>query len=763
MKRRKTEHSKGTAKNKRRVLRSVERWSPLEAAKRYIALGWFIFPIHSVDATGQCTCGTPNCSNAGKHPATAHGFKDATIDLAQIEQWFGPNAPPWNIGLVTGKRSGVTVIDKDTGPGKVGAATWAELIREHGEPQTLVARTGGGGLHLFFTYEASLKTGNNRLGQHIDAKNDGGYVIVAPSRHKSGGTYIWMNWGTPLAPMPEYLIPRKADDTPTRGRPRTDDPMRQVYTLDDVAEMLKLIPADDRDLWRAVGIILGREFKRSDKAWALYVEWSDKWEGEKASNHDKVMYEAFHEISQQHADNELSLGTIVKLALDHGWEPTKTGAEVPKTHLVYLAPENAFLNLITQQCWTAKAVDTRVAPVNVDTKLIPASQWIQRNQAATSITCTPALPEGLTPGYDCFRGRKVLSTGGAIFNLYRRTMLKPGDAKLAGPFVEHCILLFNKPGDAEQFLNFMAHRVQHPEEKPRFALLIAGDQGTGKDTAVDFCCLAIGSWNVASVNPGAFDSAFNEFYAATLIRINEVANRQDLNKFAFNERTKVLIAGNPDEAEVNPKYGKKYSVLMHCGVVLTTNSLLGIYIPPDDRRYDVLLCATLAEMGLTDDTTRRAYFENLWGWFLNGGAEHVYAFLLERDLTQFSASQGQRKTEAHKMTVQENLVNDEWFADALEAECNPTLFRGDLILERARSMGESGSGIKTKLAHAAERAGFIKYRSPLKDGRWKCADGWKCSIFIRQGTAHPTAAELKELLGRTMATLVSSIHGKSKY
>ncbi len=748
---------------KSRLLRSDQKWSAFTAANLYIKLGWFIFPVHSVDGTGRCTCGTPNCSNSGKHPATPHGFKDATIDPAQIKRWFGPKTPPRNIGIVTGKVSDLTVIDKDLGPGKMGDESWQTLIKDHDEPNTLKARSGSGGLHLLFKYCPDLKTGNNRLGTHLDVKNDGGYITAAPSRHKSGGRYEWMNWGTPLAPLPAYLLPHPADQSVKRGRPRQDDPMRQVYTLGDVAEMLKVIPSDDRDLWRSAGIILGREFKRSDEAWALYVEWSDKWEGEKASNHDKVMYEAFHEISQQRADKELTLGTIVKLALDHGWVPTKTGAEVPKTNLIYLAPENAFLNLITQQCWTAKAVDTRVAPVNVDTNLMPASQWIQRNQAATSITCTPALPEGLTSGFDCFRGRMVLSKGGAVFNLYKRTMLKPGDAKLAGPFFQHCTLLFNKPGDAEQFFNFMAHRVQQPEEKPRFALLIAGDQGTGKDTAVDFCCPAIGSWNVASVNPGVFDSAFNEFSSATLIRINEVANRQDLNKFAFNERTKVLIAGNPDEAEINPKYGKKYSVLMHCGVVLTTNSLLGIYIPPDDRRYDVLLCATLAEMGLADDTIRRTYFERLWGWFLDGGAEHVYAFLLERDLTKFSASQGQRKTDAHKMTVQENLTSDEWFADALEAEENPSLFRGDLILERARINGETGLGIKTKLAHAAERAGFIKYRSPLKDGRWKSADGWKCSVFIKQGTVPPTKLALKELLGRTMAALMSRIQGKKKY
>lgn len=70
---------------KGRVLRSVERWHSLAAAKLYINLGWPVFPVYSVDAKGQCTCGTPNCPNAGKHPATPHGLKDATTNLAKID------------------------------------------------------------------------------------------------------------------------------------------------------------------------------------------------------------------------------------------------------------------------------------------------------------------------------------------------------------------------------------------------------------------------------------------------------------------------------------------------------------------------------------------------------------------------------------------------------------------------------------------------------------------------------------------------------
>ena len=53
-----------------------------------------------------------------------------------------------------------------------------------------------------------------------------------------------------------------------------------------------------------MGIILGREFKRSQKAWDLYVAWANKWDGLKGRGHDGHMYECFHTLSQQTAEKE---------------------------------------------------------------------------------------------------------------------------------------------------------------------------------------------------------------------------------------------------------------------------------------------------------------------------------------------------------------------------------------------------------------------------------------------------------------------------
>lgn len=689
----------------------------LKTAKEYVQAGFYVFPVHSVDDDGLCSCGNPTCGDAGKHPAVARGLKEASRDLSIIEKWFDPDGELRNIGLVTGEISGITVIDIDIGEGKFGAESWAEAIKEHGEPDTLMAETGSGGMHVLFKYNSALKTASNVLGKGVDCRNDGGYIVAPPSRHRSGGQYKWLNWGKELMSLPAHLSRRKE----TRGRKRKDDIFNSKYTIEQVRSMLEVVPSDDRDLWRNVGVILGRQFNRIDEAWELYNAWADKAGGKKGRNHDEIMREAFYEISQQQNDSELSIGTIVKAAIDNGWVP-KAG-ECLISNFLYYAPSNHFIYRPNVTYWPTPSVDVAVSPVNENGTIIKASDWIKRNQLVTSLTVDPSTEEDYIKDYDCRNGEIIPSVGGALYNTYIKPKIEMGDARLAQPFLNHVHKVFNKPGDADQFLNYMAHRVQKPWEKPRFALLISGEQGVGKDTAVEFCIPAIGSWNVSNIDPAALDSHFNEYASATLIRISETSNLHEMSKWAFNEQTKVLIAGSPDVVSINPKYGQKYSMRMFCGVIMTTNHLsTGIYIPADDRRYDVIDCASKKEMGLHSPAEITQYFQELWEWFNDdGGKMHVACYLNERDISKFCASTGQRKTDAHKMVVQQGYTGDHWLDDIINEIGNPDAFTAKTIVERAVANGMKMQEVQAKMTYALDRGKeYFKVRNlNSKDGRWK--------------------------------------------
>lgn len=169
----------------------------LDAALRYAAQGWAVFPLHSI-RDGVCTCGRKNCSSPGKHPLTSSGFKEATSDLKKVRE-FWTSYPGANIGVATGTSSGITVLDVDD------PKQFVAMTEEHGQlPATRMAKTGGGGVHLLYRYEPGIR---NKAGifPKIDVRGDGGYIVAPPSVHQSGERYQWVNDDASLSLWPETL------------------------------------------------------------------------------------------------------------------------------------------------------------------------------------------------------------------------------------------------------------------------------------------------------------------------------------------------------------------------------------------------------------------------------------------------------------------------------------------------------------------------------------------------------------------------------
>lgn len=700
----------------------------LKEAVDYIKKGWYVFPMHSV-ISGECTCGRTDCKAKGKHCATKSWKNDASLDPNQIENWFTDSM--YGIGIVTGERSGITVVDIDTGGDKQGVESWQEIIEEHGEPLTLTARSGGGGVHLYFKYSPHLKTSVSVLGKDIDVRNDGAHINAPPSLHASGERYRWLNDET-LAEVPYHLVEAAKKDK-KEGNKKEGNKKRKkeedAYPLSEIESMLESISPDSmtRDFWRAVGIALGRAYHRDPSAWQVYSDWCDRYTGKKSPQDTEVMKEAFYKVSQESSEHEIGLGTIVKMAAKQGWVPD--GGFVPIQDFVYYAPDNNFIYIPTMRDWPAISVNCAVKPVNEDGLIIKASKWLQKHMLATSMARDPSLEEGYMRGYVNHGGEIIPNANAAIFNTYRRPRIELGDASLAKVFVDHVHKVYNKVGDADQFLNYMAHRVQKPGEKPRFALLIAGMQGTGKDTAIEFCIPAIGVWNVKNVEAHKISSDFNEYESATLIRISEQSSVKETSKWAFNEQIKTLIAGNPDYVEINPKYGSKFSARRFNGTIVTTNHLMsGIFIPEGDRRYDVIDSATKEEMGIETHEAYENYIQGLWRWFKQGGIAHVAAFLHERDISAFCPNTGQRKTQAHKDVVSMGFKVDEWLIDAIGQLGEAEFLVGKDIIAKAVEGGSKKQDVQKMLTMAMLRNGYTCLRSPAKDGRWK-KGGIKLTIF----------------------------------
>lgn len=176
-------------------------------ALTYAGLGWPVIPLHSPgNGPTGCDCRRSCGSNAAKHPRTTHGVSDATTDVEIVARWWRTWSQA-NIGLATGARSGLVVLDVDPRAG--GDASLAGLIERFGPlPQTPCVFTGGGGLHYYFAHPGrTVKNNAGKLGTGLDVRGDGGYVVASPSVHVSGQAYLWAE-ACDLAPLPAWLDER---------------------------------------------------------------------------------------------------------------------------------------------------------------------------------------------------------------------------------------------------------------------------------------------------------------------------------------------------------------------------------------------------------------------------------------------------------------------------------------------------------------------------------------------------------------------------
>ena len=104
-----------------------------------------------------------------------------TVD--ELKAWFD-SGNNYNIGIVTGKVSGLTVVDLDS-------SVAVAFANSHGMFSTTPTVKTTKGYHLYFQYHDSFTNKVNLSGLQIDVRGDGGFVVAPPSIHPLGGIYAW--------------------------------------------------------------------------------------------------------------------------------------------------------------------------------------------------------------------------------------------------------------------------------------------------------------------------------------------------------------------------------------------------------------------------------------------------------------------------------------------------------------------------------------------------------------------------------------------
>lgn len=161
-----------------------------EQAIEYVNSGWSVLPVRPDEKR-------PYMTNWLQYTKTR-------APIPMVEGWFN-NLAGAGVGAVTGRISNMVVLDVE----KDCPYTIEELLKKY--PTQMVAKSGGGGYHLFYQYPTNQARVSNRVRifEKADLRADGGFIVLPPTMHPSGNRYQWIKRG-PLGAFPIALLELQA-------------------------------------------------------------------------------------------------------------------------------------------------------------------------------------------------------------------------------------------------------------------------------------------------------------------------------------------------------------------------------------------------------------------------------------------------------------------------------------------------------------------------------------------------------------------------
>lgn len=232
-----------------------------EAALKYAQQGFTVFP----------------CKPRGKDPLTQHGLHDATTDLNQVRSWW-KKWPDANIGWAIPPT--LVVIDHDAYK-QGGEVEMATLVAERGPLPSTKEHISGGDTgngksrHRIYRIDgvdpAKLR---GKLGETIDIKKSGGYIVLPPSVHNTGRQYLDATPGDSPVPLPNSWLqaalkpePKQAAQTDWKSPAAAEHPYVRAALDNELSDLASMPPESGRNIaLNDTAVSLGR-FACLDREW----------------------------------------------------------------------------------------------------------------------------------------------------------------------------------------------------------------------------------------------------------------------------------------------------------------------------------------------------------------------------------------------------------------------------------------------------------------------------------------------------------------
>jgi len=241
-------------------------------------------------------------------------------------------------------------------------------------------------------------------------------------------------------------------------------------------------------------------------------------------------------------------------------------------------------------------------------------------------------------------GPEVVTEGGETYlNIWREQPCIPGDVSLYLTLTEW--LFRDTLGDEWDWpIKLLAFKTQNPTQKIPLAIMLIGEQGSGKSVWAGLSRLAFGAYG-ASRNGKDIAQDWNGFLEkALLCTIDDVHTRQ----IRQNIETLRNWISEP-RIERHEKYLKNREVDNYSLLILTSNYRDAGAFAHDDRRFLVAGCPPIDK--------GEEFYGPIWEWFRSGDAgPALYHYLLTYDLEGWRPPVRAPQTAEKRMAHEESLT-----------------------------------------------------------------------------------------------------------
>jgi hypothetical protein len=405
---------------------------------------------------------------------------------------------------------------------------------------------------------------------------------------------------------------------------------------------------------------------------------------------------------------------------------------VPETNQYYYRP--------TRKWWKQERVNSVLPGIPTGQMarggkpvFIKPSDWLDQFRRIEQTTWAPGEPEIIED--------KILSSndwedapGKHVLNIYNPMPTLTGDAHAAAPWVDHLRLIY--PTEAEEILDWMAWKVQHPDIKVNHAMFLGGREGIGKDWILQGLAAVVGASNYKTIQPTKLAGKNNAFVKSVILVVNEIHDVGDtgtINRYTLADAIKPYAAAPPPVLDCEDKYIRSHPVLNTLGLILLSNHKTdGIYLEADNRRY--LVCWSTVRK----EAFRKGFWIERYGWLRSEGAGHIAAFLRARDVSRFDPGAEPRQTEAFFGIVRANVdPKTEAMGDMLDELARPDAVT--LAQLRNTEIGKGSEWLSNEPRTVGHKLGNCGYDAVKNagDGRGKWSINGKQQVIYAKENLSP--------------------------